>query len=112
MPDKITENALLLCDKGVKPSQLKVTSQNFCKADGKLIATQEDKQAETNIPNFGTCAITKSSCSPSIIIWDKITAKDEINSLKLLTEDSACQCLIGGKISIKNKGHGEKHSLE
>ncbi|HEX8577216.1 MAG TPA: hypothetical protein VF677_13055 [Flavobacterium sp.] len=29
MPQKLTEKALLLCDKGAKPSQLKVTSQTW-----------------------------------------------------------------------------------
>ena len=50
MPQKLTETALLLCDKGTKPSQLKVTSQTFSKAEGKLIATEQDKQTEGNIP--------------------------------------------------------------
>lgn len=112
MPEKITEKALLFCDKGAKPSQLIVTSQDFCQADGKLIATEQDKQAEVNVPSFGTCAVTKSSCTPLIIKWNKTTTKDEINSFKLLTEDSTCQCVIGGKISIKDKGHTEKHSLD
>ena len=110
MPQKLTETALLLCDKGAKPSQLKVTSQTFSKANGKLIATEQDKQAETNIPNFGVCAITHSKCTPAILKWDKTTEKDSINNFKILTEESTCQCTIGGKISIKDKGHTEKHN--
>ena len=67
MPQKITETALLQCDKGAVPSQLKVTSQNFCRANNKLIATEKDKQAETNVPNFEVCAVTKSKCSPALL---------------------------------------------
>lgn len=112
MPQKLTEKAVLLCDKGAKPSQLKVTSQTFSKAENKLIATDQDKQAETNIPSFGVCTITKNKCTPTIIKWDKTTEKDTINNYKILSEDSTCQCTVGGKISCQHKGHGEKHEIE
>ena len=112
MPQKLTEKALLLCDKGAKPSQLKVTSQTFSKAENKLIATEQDKQPEINIPNFGVCTVTRSSCVPAIAKWDKTTEKDTINNYKILTEDSTCQCSVGGKISVRDKGHTEKHSAE
>ena len=112
MPQKLTEKALLLCDKGAKPSQLKVTSQTFSKAEDKLVATEQDKQPETNIPNFGVCAVTKSKCTPAIIKWDKTTEKDTINNYKILTEESTCQCSVGGKVSVQDKGHKEKHETE
>lgn len=111
MPHKLTEKALLLCDKGSKPSQLKVTSQTFSKAEDKLIATEQDKQPEINIPSFGVCAVTKIKCSPAIIKWEKTTEKDTINNYKILTEDSTCKCTVGGKISVQNKGHSEKHEI-
>jgi hypothetical protein len=112
MPQKLTETAFLHCDKGAKPSQLKVTSQTFSKADNKLVATEQDKQPETNIPSFGVCAITKSKCTPAIIKWDKTTEKDVINDYKILTEESTCNCSIGGKISIQHKGHSEIHETQ
>ena len=112
MPQKITETALLQCDKGAVPSQLKVTSQNFCRANNKLIATEKDKQAETNVPNFEVCAVTKSKCSPALIMWQELSQKDTINDLKFLTEKSTCQCSKGGKVSLKNTGHIENHSVE
>lgn len=43
MPQKITESAQSQCDKGTTPSFLQVNSQDFSKADDKLIATEEDK---------------------------------------------------------------------
>lgn len=112
MPQKLTEKALLFCDKGAKPSQLKVTSQTFSKAEDKLVATEQDKQPETNIPSFGVCAITKSKCTPAIIKWDNTTEKDTINNYKILTEESTCNCSVGGKISVKAKGHSEKHETQ
>lgn len=112
MPQKLTEKAILFCDKGAKPSQLKVTSQTFSKAENKLIATEQDKQPETNIPNFGICTVTRSTCTPAVIQWDKTTEKDTINNYKILTEESTCQCTAGGKISVQDKGHGEKHDIK
>lgn len=111
MSQKITEQAILLCDKGAKPSQLKVSSQNFSFAEDKLIATEEDKQAETNIPNFGICSITKSKCCPNVQKWDNTTPKDEINGYKILTENSTCICTMGGNISIQNNGHEAQHEV-
>lgn len=111
MPEKITEQAILLCDKGAKSGKLKVTSQDFCKADDKLIATEQDKQAETNISNFGSCSITHSSCTPSPIKWDKTSKKDTINNFKILTEESTCKCSKGGTIMVQHKGHEEKHEI-
>lgn len=111
MPQTITEQAILLCDKGTNPSQLKVTSQQFCTAEKKLIATEQDKIPEVNIPNFGICAITQNKCLPSPVLWQKATEKDTINHLKILTEKSTCQCAVGGKISVQHKGFGENHEL-
>ena len=111
MPEKLTEKAVLLCDKGAKTSQLKVTSQDFCKAEDKLIATENDKQPETNIPNFGSCSITRYSCTPSPVRWQKTAEKDRINDYKILTTESVCQCATGGKITVKHKGYQEKHEV-
>jgi hypothetical protein len=111
MPEKITEKAILLCNKGAKPSQLRVTSQDFCLAENKLIATENDKQAETNIPNFSACSVTRSKCNPAPVKWQKTAEKDTINDYKILTEQSTCECSIGGKISIQYKGHEENHEV-
>ncbi|SMO72624.1 protein of unknown function [Chryseobacterium rhizoplanae] len=112
MPEIITERASLLCDKGVTPSLLKVTSNCFYQADNKLIATEEDKQTEINIGSFGICTVTKIKCIPVIAKWEN-TAKDTcINNHKVLTEKSTCHCGTGGKISVTNKGHCEKHDVE
>ncbi|PZF70987.1 DUF4280 domain-containing protein [Taibaiella soli] len=111
MPQKITEHAMLLCDKGTATGQLKVTSQNFCKAADKFIATEQDKQAEVNIPGFGNCTVTKNKCVAAIIQWNQTSGKDTINGYKILTENSICQCSVGGKITIQNKGHTETHEI-
>jgi len=53
MPQKITDTAQLSCSQGTTASNLSVTSQNFSMAEGKYIATEHDKQANTNIKPFG-----------------------------------------------------------
>ncbi|KQB37499.1 DUF4280 domain-containing protein [Flavobacterium aquidurense] len=113
MPQKITESAQLKCDKGTTPSFLQVTSQDFSKADDKLIATEEDKKANENIRPFGSCKLKYyQTCNPQPINWQNTASKDTINEFKILTEKSTCLCSIGGKISIDNVGHSEKHGAE
>ena len=42
MPQKVTHSAQLQCDKGTKPSELKVTSQDFSSFEDNLIATEQE----------------------------------------------------------------------
>lgn len=117
MSQKITDTAQLSCNQGTIPSNLTVTSQNFSTAENKLIATEEDKQSNVNIKPFGQCKLKPTSggylpCIPAPTSWQKTTEKDTINDYKILTEDSFCMCSIGGKITVDNKGHGEKHDIK
>lgn len=99
MPQYITESTQLQCDKGASPSTLSVTSQSFIQIDGKLQATEDDKQANTNIKPFGRCSVTNSSCSPAPVQWQNTSVFD-IDGKKELLDHSTCQCSIGGKISV------------
>ena len=116
MPQKITDTAQLSCSQGMTPNNLAVNSQNFSTAEGKLIATEQDKQAMVNIKPFGQCKLKSIAggylpCIPVPIIWQKTTEKDTINKYKILTEESFCMCATGGKIEISHKGHEEKHQI-
>lgn len=95
----ITDTTQLKCDKGASPTPLTVTSQSFMKIEGKLQATEEDNQPNTNIKPFGICSVLRSSCSPSPIKWDN-TSDFEIEGKKELLDSSTCQCSVGGKISV------------
>lgn len=117
MPQKITDTAQLSCNQGTTPGNLSVTSQNFSTAEGKYIATEQDKQTNINIKPFGQCKLKPTSggylpCIPAPIAWEKATEKDTINNYKILTEDSFCMCSTGGKIEVTDKGHGEKHEVK
>lgn len=95
----LTDNALLICDKGAIPSPIVVTSQSFMKIDEKLQATEADKQPNVNIKPFGRCNITKKSCSPAPVEW-RTNSVFEIDGKKELLDNSSCQCSVGGKISV------------
>ncbi|MBO9620898.1 MAG: DUF4280 domain-containing protein [Niabella sp.] len=112
MPQKLTDTASLSCDKGTSPSQLAVTSQSFCYASEKLVATEQDKQANINIKAFGICSTTRKACIPQPINWLQTTPKDQINGYKIITEESYCMCALGGKITIQQKGHNGLHEIE
>ncbi len=105
MPNIITETAQLQCDKGSTPARLKVSSQNFSFAGNKLVATENDKVANSNIMPFGVCSITKAACMPTVLKWENTAKKDTINDLKVLLETSTCKCTIGGNIKVIYKGH-------
>jgi hypothetical protein len=99
MPQHITDTTQLKCDKGTIPSPITVTSQSFMSIEGKLQATEEDKQPNINIKPFGVCSILRSSCAPLPIKWDD-TSSFEIEGKKELLDCSTCACSIGGKISV------------
>ncbi|MFC3758059.1 PAAR-like protein [Chryseobacterium tructae] len=69
MPQHIIDTTQLKCDKGSSPTPLTVTSQSFMSIDGKLQATEKDKQPNINIKPFGMCSVLRSSCAPSPIKW-------------------------------------------
>ena len=99
MPQHITDTTQLKCDKGTALAPIAVTSQTFMQIEGKLQATEEDKQPNVNIKPFGVCSVTRSSCVPAPIKW-KDTSVFEIDGKKELLDNSTCQCSVGGKISI------------
>ena len=117
MPQIITNTAELSCNQGTATSCLNVTSQDFVTIEGKAMATGEDKQANSNIQPFKQCKLKPSSggylpCVPAPIKWEDTAEKDSINGQKILTENSYCMCSVGGKITIKDKGHNENHNVE
>ena len=109
MPQKVTQSAQLQCDKGTKPSELKVTSQDFSTFEDKLIATEQDAKPNENILPFGNCkAKYNQACTPQTQKQEKTTQNEEINSMKIVLETSEWMCKTGGKITILDKGHSGK----
>ena len=112
MPQRIGDEAQISCSFGTASSSLKVTFQNFCTVNGKLVATEADKEANVNIKPFGQCKLKGYlPCIPCPGNWQTTTEIDCINNMKILTEESFCMCSIGGKVSFDNNGHMGKHSI-
>ncbi|WP_296142947.1 DUF4280 domain-containing protein [uncultured Flavobacterium sp.] len=100
MPNHITDTTQLKCDKGTTPAPLSVTSQSFMQIDGKLQATEEDKQPNVNIKPFGNCSLkNNNACIPAPVKWQDVSVF-EIDGKKELLDSSNCQCSMGGKISV------------
>ena len=83
MPQIITNTAELSCNQGTATSNLTVTSQDFVTIEGKAMATEEDKQANSNIQPFKQCKLKPSSggylpCVPAPIQWEDTAEKDSI----------------------------------
>ena len=83
MPQIITDTAELSCNQGTATSKLNVTSQDFVTIEGKAMATEEDKQANSNIQPFKQCKLKPSSggylpCVPAPIQWEDAAEKDTI----------------------------------
>lgn len=103
MNNPIIDKDLLQCNKGTEQPPIQVTSQNFAVLAGKLQATEEDKQAQSNIIPFGYCKLKPNSsgylpCLPVLIKWQN-TSPFEIDGKKELTTDSFCPCSIGGTVT-------------
>ena len=83
MPQIITDTAELSCNQGTATSKLNVTSQDFVTIEGKAMATEEDKQANSNIQPFKQCKLEPASsgylpCVPAPIKWEDAAEKDTI----------------------------------
>ena len=83
MPQIITDTAELSCNQGTATSKLNVTSQDFVTIEGKAMATEEDKQANSNIQPFKQCKLKPSSggylpCVPAPIQWEDAAEKDTL----------------------------------
>jgi len=83
MPQIITNTAELSCNQGTATSKLNVTSQDFVTIEGKAMATEEDKQANSNIQPFKQCKLKPSSggylpCVPAPIQWEDAAEKNTL----------------------------------
>lgn len=117
MANAITDTAQLACNQGTMQSNLLVTSQDFITIENKPIATEQDVKANINIKPFGQCKLKPSSsgylpCVTALQKWKKTAQKNTINDNALLTDESFCICLVGGKITVKDKGHSEEHFID
>ena len=102
---KVCSGAILECNCGTAPKELVVTSQGNYTADGRLIATKEDKQRLLNIGDFGSCKCKDNKpCKYFISLkeWNEVSPNNRLNGKNILLSSSTISCNIGGVIEIKD----------
>ncbi|MCX2449968.1 polymorphic toxin-type HINT domain-containing protein [Pedobacter sp. PLR] len=106
MPDEleyIVDKAVCHCDKGASPNFFKGLANQNVKINGCMACTKADKIAIANIPSFGVCSVTNSTCAPAPVDWTD-TYKVKIKGKETLLFKSTLPCGIGGKIEFMTSG--------
>lgn len=101
----VPEGAFLACDKGTSPSTLRVSNNVNTTIYSVPMATEADFLPFFNLKPMGLCTCpakwaTGVSCLPTVPKWDHPKEGVKINGNRMLLEDSSCNCIFGGKISI------------
>ena len=97
----VPEGVWLVCDKGVKPSQLRSLSYSETVIMGEHMCTRMDKVLAVNFDPFGACACCNGSpCTAPVIDWTHVTDKIRLGGNLLLLENSELLCSLGGRIRI------------
>jgi len=99
----LPSGVFLVCDKGVLPTPLTVTSALSVSVLGAPVATDRDKALGLNIKPFGVCMTTRAPCAyaPTPLGWSPVKDDVEIAGGHPLLEDSQLRCSTGmGCISV------------
>ncbi len=101
----VPEGAFLACDKGTSPSTLRVSNNVNTTIYSVPMATEADLFPFFNLKPMGLCSCPAKwasgvSCLPTVLKWDNPKDGVKINGNRMLLEDSTCNCIFGGKISI------------
>ncbi|WP_443944866.1 polymorphic toxin-type HINT domain-containing protein [Pedobacter sp. AW1-32] len=106
MPDEleyIVDKAVCHCDKGAAPNFFKGLANQNVKINGCMACTKADKIPLANIPSFGVCSVTGSTCTPAPTDWTD-TYKVKIKGKETLLFKSKLPCSIGGKVEFITSG--------
>jgi Domain of unknown function (DUF4280) len=117
----VTEGALMMCDFGVAPATLSPLP-HMVMAASMPVATITDSAPMVNIPTFGMCSslanpevasatsaalgvLTPMPCVPATAApWAPGSVAVTISGVPALSQDSTCQCMWGGTITITFPG--------
>ena len=99
----IVDQAVMLCDEGIKPNYFNGTHNANVKINGCKVCTTADKISITNIPTFGICQKTQKPCLPIPLEW-KDTYKVKVKGNRTLLFKSTLPCGLGGKIEFITSG--------
>jgi hypothetical protein len=96
----VPDGCWLHCNKGVAPTQLRVTNNQRSSIYGDSVATEADLAPNVNIMPFGACSITHGPCQPQPMYWDKCIEGVKVNGKKLIIGEAKMWCSLGGQAEI------------
>lgn len=97
----IPDNSWLICDKGEKLTQVRVTHSGGVSLYGEHFVSEADAIPNENILPFGKCTITNKPCKFNPLYWDRCNDGAKVNGFKLVFEDAHLICKEGGKIEVE-----------
>jgi predicted chitinase len=109
----VVQGAACKCNFGSAPDKLKITANdrdyiNDGDGSAKPIASSKDIGQPLEAKTFGSCSVTRSSCSPAITQWQGFYEKVTLtNGGKILTEDSKAICSVSGSPCVSILFHGQ-----
>jgi hypothetical protein len=114
----VVQAALMVCDGGVAPVPLAVTSNPIVKINELPVATVADCAPLVNIPSFGVCSFLTAKaagipmpCVPAPTgMWQPGSAVQKINELAVLTLPATLPCAQGGTITVTAPGQVTEES--
>jgi hypothetical protein len=96
----VVHDALLMCDCGSSPNNLRVMPQHTVIVENNLVATVTDNIAEQQIGPFGQCA-KGGPCVPAIPAqWMTGSGSVYIDGKQALRENDFLVCAKGGTVKI------------
>ncbi len=97
----VPQGVYLVCDKGVKPSELKGLSHCNATLFGEYLCTKVDKLIVANFASFGACSCANGApCTAPVLNWTNVSDGITLGGNELLLENSELPCSLGGKIKI------------
>ena len=107
----IPQGAILVCNKGQKMTELKVTHNNNVTLYKVPYANEKDKEFEENVESFGNCAIC-GKCKFEPLCWKPVHESVKIGGARLIHEESKLYCKEGGEISVHLNLEEAKKALQ
>jgi len=101
----IRDGAIMVCDKGTIPCQIKATKK-ILKFGGSHPCSTIDKIPIVNAIDFGICSITQKPCKTCISLLEWVEFKKDltIEGKNALIDKSSTNCVMSGKINFLNSG--------
>jgi len=91
----IVDGAEMLCNKGtIQGNFIETANLTRVKVSDTVVSIAGDKMAIVNIPCFGMCTHTGSTCQPVPVEWQD-TYKAKVNDQETLVFESQISCAIG-----------------